>query len=244
MAWFFFKNDIWRFPLGSNPNYGIELGSSIVFSDSIPILALIFKFFHFFLPENFQYISIWYFICFYFQLFFSYKILEKFTDSTIYSFVGSIFFLITPILIYKLLFVPALTGQWVLLFALYLGLTQKVDESKLLWFFLILLSSLINFYFLVMIIGSYSILRLANFNLKRKYIFQLLKDFVIIFPILILTMYAIGYFEIRIVDTLSLGFGRDKLNLLSIIDAKNSVDNISFSWITGNNFSCTSITTR
>ena len=231
MAWFFFKNDIWRFPLGSNPNYGIELGSSIIFSDSIPILALIFKFFRFFLPENFQYISIWYFICFYLQLYFSYKILKKFTDSSIYSFVGSIFFLITPILIYKLLFVPALTGQWVLLFALYLGLTQKVDESKLLWFFLILLSSLINFYFLVMIIGSYSILRLANFNLKRKYIFQLLKDFVIIFPILILTMYAIGYFEIRIVDTLSLGFGRDKLNLLSIIDAKNSVDNISFSWI-------------
>ena len=35
MSWFFFKNDIWRFPLGSNPNYGIELGSSIVFSDSI-----------------------------------------------------------------------------------------------------------------------------------------------------------------------------------------------------------------
>ena len=44
-GWHFFKNDIWRFPLGANPNYGDELGSSIVFSDSIPILALTFKLF-------------------------------------------------------------------------------------------------------------------------------------------------------------------------------------------------------
>ena len=42
-SWYFFKNDIWRFPPGSNPNYGDELGSSIVFSDSIPILSLFFK---------------------------------------------------------------------------------------------------------------------------------------------------------------------------------------------------------
>tara|TARA_B100000427_G_scaffold153489_1_gene127816 strand:- start:242 stop:1477 length:1236 start_codon:yes stop_codon:yes gene_type:complete len=231
MSWFFFKNDIWRFPLGSNPNYGIELGSSIVFSDSIPILALIFKFFSFFLPENFQYISIWYFICFYFQLYFSYKILEKFTKSNLYSFVGSIFFLITPILIWKLQIVPALTGQWILLFALYLGLTRKVEEAKFSWLFIITLSSLINFYFLVMILGSYSILRLINFNLKKKYFLQLFKDFIIFFPALIFTMYIVGYFEIRLVDTLSLGFGRDKLNLLGIFDSTNNVDHISFSWI-------------
>ena len=42
-GWYFFSNDIWRFPLGNNPNYGDEFGSSIVYSDSIPILALFFK---------------------------------------------------------------------------------------------------------------------------------------------------------------------------------------------------------
>ena len=35
-GWYFFKNDLWRFPLGSNPNYGMNFGNSIVFSDSIP----------------------------------------------------------------------------------------------------------------------------------------------------------------------------------------------------------------
>ena len=84
MGWFFFKNDLWRFPLGSNPNYGDGIGSSIVFSDSIPILALLFKFISPVLPDNFQYISIWYFMCFFLQMYFSYKILNEFTKNNIF----------------------------------------------------------------------------------------------------------------------------------------------------------------
>ena len=80
LGWYFFKNDIWRFPLGSNPNYGSEFGSSIIFSDSIPILALFFKLFKSFISGNFQYFSFWYFICFFLQLFFSFKVLEKITN--------------------------------------------------------------------------------------------------------------------------------------------------------------------
>ena len=61
LGWHFFKNDIWRFPLGSNPNYGDELGSSIVYTVSIPLLSLFFKSLKSFLPENFQYFSFWFF---------------------------------------------------------------------------------------------------------------------------------------------------------------------------------------
>lgn len=46
-GWVFFKNDIWRFPFGSNPNYGHSFGNSIVYSNSIPILAILFKLFFF-----------------------------------------------------------------------------------------------------------------------------------------------------------------------------------------------------
>ena len=56
-GWNFFKNDVWRFPPGSNPNFGYPFGSSIVFSDSIPIFALFFKLFKSFMPGNFQYFS-------------------------------------------------------------------------------------------------------------------------------------------------------------------------------------------
>ena len=92
ISWYFFKNDIWRFPLGSNPNYGGELGSAIGMGDTVPIFALFFKLFKSFLSENFQYFSLWYLICFYLQLFFSFKILKKFTNSEIYPLLESIFF--------------------------------------------------------------------------------------------------------------------------------------------------------
>ena len=151
-GWYFFKNDIWIFPLGRHPNYGDGIGSSIVFIDSVPILSLIFKLFSSFLPEPFQYISFLYFICFYLQLFFAYKILKKFTNSDLYSVIGSLFFIIAPIFIWTSQLSPGLSNQWILLLALYVALIQKINKSKLLWFFLIILSSVINFYFMITIV--------------------------------------------------------------------------------------------
>ena len=113
LGWHFFKNDIWRFPLGNNPNYGDEIGNSIVYTDSIPILALFFKLFKSFIPGNFQYFSFWYLICIYLQLFFSFKILKKFTNSVPHSLIGSLFFLIAPIFVYSENIASAIAGQWI-----------------------------------------------------------------------------------------------------------------------------------
>ena len=57
LGWKFYREDIWRFPLGLNPNYGITNSSSIIYSDSIPLLAIFFKIFRSFLFEDFQYFS-------------------------------------------------------------------------------------------------------------------------------------------------------------------------------------------
>lgn len=230
LGWHFFKNDVWRFPLGSNPNYGNGFSNSIVFSDAIPILALFFKSFKSFIPENFQYFSFWYFICFFLQLFFSFKIIKKFTGSDLYSVIGSFFFLISPIFIYRVDEHVALASQWILLFALYLGLTQKTDKTKLPWIFLIILSSLINLYFTAMVAAVYSLLRIFNLQFERNFFLKLIKDFFIIATLLILTLYIVGYFEIRVADSLSAAFGKYKLNLLSFFDPVNSMFNISWSW--------------
>ena len=230
ISWYFFKNDIWRFPPGSNPNYGGELGSSICASDIVPIFALFFKLFKSFLSENFQYFSLWYLICFYLQLFFAFKILKKFTNSDSYSLIGSLFFLITPIFIYRIDYHVGLSGQWILLFTLYLGLTHKIDKSQLSWIFLVTLSSLIFLYFTVVIIVVYSALRIFNFYFKKENLIKVIKDFFIISSVLLLTLYIAGFFEIRVADSLNLGFGKYKLNLLSIFDPVNSSSNVSWSW--------------
>ena len=229
LGWHFFKNDIWRFPLGSNPNYGDTIGTSIVYSDSVPLLALFFKTLKSLLPGNFQYFSFWYLICFYFQLFFSFKILKKFTNSDLYSVVGSLFFLISPIFINRVDFHVGLSGQWILLFALYLGLTSKIDKSKLLWILVINLASLIHFYFTAIIFVVYSILRISNFYFEKETLFRLLKDFFIVTIFTLLTLYVVGYFEIKVVDSLGLGFGDYKLNLLSFFDPGPTSNNVFWS---------------
>ncbi len=230
LGWHFFKNDIWRFPLGNNPNYGGEFSSSIVYTDSIPILALFFKLTKIFFTENFQYFSFWYLICFYFQLFFSFKILKKFTESTSYSFVGSLFFLISPIFIYRVDYHVGVAGQWVLIYALYLSLVDKIDKYKFSWMFLHILSSLIHFYFTGMIFAVYAILKIFTFFSEKQKFLKLVKDFAIIIIPTFITLYVIGYFEIRMADSIGLGFGDYKLNLLSIFDPVNSYHQISWSW--------------
>ena len=63
--WWFFKNDIWRFPLGSNPNFGDQIGNSIIYSDFYSAVCYFFKLFNFMLPDKFQYFSFWFIICFF-----------------------------------------------------------------------------------------------------------------------------------------------------------------------------------
>ena len=43
LGWHFFRGEPWMLPLGANPRYDLDMGSSIVFTDSIPLLALFFK---------------------------------------------------------------------------------------------------------------------------------------------------------------------------------------------------------
>ena len=101
LGWKFYRDDIWRFPLGLNPNYGITNSSSIIYSDSIPLFAVFFKIFRSFLSEEFQYFSFWIFICIYLQALFSFKIIYYFTKNTPYSLVSSLFFIFSTILIYR-----------------------------------------------------------------------------------------------------------------------------------------------
>ena len=102
ISWKFFRDDVWRFPLGSNPNYGMNLGSGIAFSGSIPIMALIFKFFKFILPDEFHYFSLWILICFFLNGYISFLIIADKTKNIAFSLIGSLFFILSPILINRL----------------------------------------------------------------------------------------------------------------------------------------------
>ena len=107
---------------------------------------------------------------------------------------------------------------------------KKIDKTKLSWTFIIIFSSLVSYSFTALILVVYSLLRILNLQFNKQNIFEFFKDFVLIFIFLILVLYIAGYFEVRSLDIVGVGFGYYKLNLLSIFDPVNSVDNISWSW--------------
>ena len=64
LGWHFFRGEPWMLPPGASPRYGLDMGSSIVFTDSIPLLAFAFKAIRAVLPSHFQYAGLWMLFCF------------------------------------------------------------------------------------------------------------------------------------------------------------------------------------
>ena len=148
IGWCYFINDNWQFPIGLNPTYGFD-NNSIIYSDSIPIFAFIFKFFKIFLTNNFSYFSFWVFICFFFQLFFSYKLVFFYTKNVLYSFICSLYFIIAPVFLQKMGYILAHGAQFLIISSLYL-ITFKHNNIKIFyWLILTVMSILINFYLLI-----------------------------------------------------------------------------------------------
>ncbi len=228
LAFQFFFNDNWRFPFGLNPNYG-ELSNSIVFSGAVPILSIISKFFKFFLPDNFHYFTLWIFLCFSLQYYFSFKIIYYLSENNLYSAVSSIFFLISPILIYRLNLHLSLCAHWLILASIYLDLNHNQKNILIKKIFLIVMSSLIHFYFTIMLM--FMNIFFSFFNNKTKISKNFLKENLLIFFFLIISMYLVGYFHIPATDALGFGFGYYKTNFLSLFDPSYSINDISWSII-------------
>lgn len=55
LGWHFFRHEGWSWPLGALHTYGTQVRSSIVFTDSLPLVALPLKLVNAWLPDPFQY---------------------------------------------------------------------------------------------------------------------------------------------------------------------------------------------
>ena len=218
-GWYFFRNDIWRFPLGLNPNYGQGLDNTIILTDSIPLLAIFFKLVGSFIKLEFQYISIWYFLCFFLQFYFAFKIINYYTKNFYFSFIAANFFLLAPVFLYRLTLDPGGTSaHWILLWFLYYLIKYKFNLVSKKILLILLLAASINIYFIAIISVPIFFLFFFKFyyNLENK--INLLKKFLIIYSILFFFMFVLGYFVTPFTSSIGGGFGVYNLNLLTIFD--------------------------
>lgn len=168
LGWLFFKNsdffqsglgdvaqNIGQNVLGQNPGFGYEIAGSIVYSDSIPILAIFFKIFAKILPQNFQYFGWWILLCFILQAIFAMLLLKKITPNFALQFIGSLFFIFSPILLFRIFYCQhySLGAHFLIMAALLLY--WRKNFSQMLWLLLFLVTLGIHFYIFVMLFLIY-----------------------------------------------------------------------------------------
>ena len=154
MGWEFFRHtSLLQWPLGLNPKLGLDISSSIAFTDSIPLAAFIFKPFNFLLPATFQYLGMWILVCFILQAYLAARLLSHFLTDQVQIVLGTVFIALSPMLMYRLVHDGyghmALVGHFLILGALNLYFTKKL---KSLWWALLFSSTiLIQAYFIPMV---------------------------------------------------------------------------------------------
>lgn len=216
LGWEFFRHSpVLQFPLGANPAYGSEISSSIVFTDSIPLLALLLKPFDGVLPEPFQYSGFWILASFCLQAMFAWKILFAIGNDRILALTGCVFFALAPPALWRLTAHYALFAQWVLLAGLYLYVRRPFSSSS--WYLLLAVTALIHAYLLFMVAGIF----VADL-LQRRWLAQTnTAGCVAVFgagtTVTVLVMWVVGYFMVGTGVEIG-GFGYYRMNVLAPVD--------------------------
>lgn len=164
LGWVSFRASPWMFPLGMTRELSWPVPVSVIFTDSIPLLAVFFKLFRAALPTQFQYFGLWGIASFALQAFFAARILDRLTKNRTVTFVGAILFTLSPVMIWRMYAHTALAGHWILLMALDVFFTKDMTRKKaaIFWTALGALCPAIHFFFT----GMCAII-LAGFCVRR-----------------------------------------------------------------------------
>lgn len=150
LGWEFFRHTpLWQFPIGANPALGLDISSSIVFTDSIPLLAVLFKPFSPLLGDVFQYLGFWLMLCYVLQYFFAYKLISYFNPDTFIQIIGAFFFVLAPAFLIRTGIHMALSGHWLVLAAFCIFFADRFLSRR--WLVLLSFAISINVYLLLMV---------------------------------------------------------------------------------------------
>lgn len=222
LGWKAYRNSGWHFPIGMADTLEYPHQSSIIFTDSIPVMAVFFKILSPILPERFQYFGLWGILCFVLQGLFAARIIKNFTDNKIAIIIFSVVFLFTPVMLFRMFSHSALAGQWIILLGLEpIFAHRKYQNNSKLYLIAALmgvLSASIHIYFVLMsamiLVGICAADILINRNSKRSVI--LFGEY---FLIAVATMWMLGGFSGGTNNTGD-GLGEYSFNLNAFFNAQ------------------------
>ena len=133
LGWVAYRNGSWTFPIGMTEVLAYPMQTSVIFTDSIPCFAVLFKAISFLLPESFQYFGWWGLVCFVLQGILTAKLLRRFSGDPLPVIFTSLLLLFTPVIIQRMYNHTSLAAHWLLLMGLDIFFDrERTDTKKLL----------------------------------------------------------------------------------------------------------------
>ena len=156
IGWEFFRQSDWHFPIGMMDGIIYPRLISIIYTDSIPLFAIIFKIFSAFLPSTFQYFGLWGLLCFVLQGVCAAYIITRYNQNIIFNLIAVEFFILSPTLMQRLYYHTELSAHFLILLAFIIWLNRdrfdKWYKKCIAWSILLALAASIHIYFIPMIV--------------------------------------------------------------------------------------------
>jgi len=130
-GWEHFKDQSWSFPLGKLEGYQYPLTTNIGLTDSIPLMAILFKLLRpLFGDTEYQFYGFWILLSFLLQAFFAYRLLRSLKiQHPILLNLGAVFFLLSPVFLYRFVH-PSLCMHWAVLGSFWLYFDANLSLKK------------------------------------------------------------------------------------------------------------------
>lgn len=178
IGWEFYRVSEWQFPVGLMNRIAYPNNVSVIFTDSIPVFAVLFKLLSPVLPETFQYFGWWQMLCFVLQGIFAAQLIYFFTEDEKAAAAGSLFFILAPVFLTRVFFHVALSSQWLILAALYLALKyigggKGLRTCAVIWGLTGMLCGAVHIYYIPMCGIIMSAFLLLRFLRDKKLLFPL-----------------------------------------------------------------------
>lgn len=223
IGWEFFQNSEWTSPLGLNPDYGLEISSSIVYSDSIPSMAILFKLLLALHSPPFQYFGLWLLICFVLQSIAAWQLIGLVTKDSLTRAIFIIPFIFSAPMLGRLTGITthyALAAHFLILFALYLCLYKSHNFPRVAWLALLAGSLSAHFYLFVMVGVLWVASLLDSLRSNRISRISAIIYFTFVILVTLLLSWQLGYFIVSPQMSQIEGYGWHSFNLISPINSK------------------------
>lgn len=224
MGWVFFRHEPWSWPIVALPHYGMELSSSIVYTDSIPLLELPAKLLSPLLPQTFQYFGFWVLSSFVLQSVFAWRLAGSLSPDLLVRGTMSVLFTMAPIMLWRgSIHVSHLTlmGQWLIIAALWLAIDERVSRSTWRWTLLLACGLFVHAYLFAMCGVIWGAHLIATRH-ERRHNIDALKALVAPLSVLFAAAWFLGYGSVDSGAAFQ-GFGRYKATPLALIDPGNAL---------------------